>query len=160
MVVVIVLLLTLVALFVGSFLSKRRFGVLGLGLAAGAVISPIWGETAGYLVSMTGVLPEGPLVNAVAAAVIILIPAILFMFHGYTYGHIVFRVIGSVLFTVLAAAFLIGPIATAVSLTGPVGSAYQWLDNNHTLIISIGVALAVADFLVGKSVHKVEKKRR
>ena len=149
-----------VALFVASFFSKRRFGILGLGLAAGAIVSPIWGDTAGYVISSTGLVPEGPLVNVIAFSAIILIPAVLFMFHGYTYRHIIGRVVGSLLFTVLAVAFLAGPIGDALDLTGPAKGAYDWLVANHEIIISLGVMIAVADLLFSKPAHKSEKKHR
>lgn len=156
--VILILLAVVLALFVGAFLSKRRFGVLGLGLAAGAIISPIWGDTAGFVVSSTGVVNEGPLVNAIALSLLILLPAVLFMFHGYTYRHIFGRIIGSLLFTLLAVAFLAGPIAATLLLTGPVGNVYNWVVSNHELIVSVGVALAVADFLISKTAHKSDKK--
>jgi len=158
--VIVILLVLILALFAGSFLSKRRFGVLGLGLAAGAVISPIWGENAGYVVSSTGLVSEGPLVNAIAMSALILIPAVLFMFHGYTYKSIFGRVAGSLVFTLLAAAFIAGPIGAALTLTGPVGNVYGWVVSNHELIVSVGVSFALVDFLLAKTVHKAEKKHR
>ncbi|MDB5179648.1 MAG: conserved rane protein of unknown function [Candidatus Saccharibacteria bacterium] len=160
MIVVVILLALVLALFAGAFLSKRRFGVLGLGLTAGAIISPIWGDNAGFVVSSTGLVAEGPLVNAIALSALILVPAVLFMFHGYRYKHIFGRVIGSLLFTLLAAAFLVGPIGSALTLTGPAGNAYQWVVSNHELIISIGVTFTIVDFLLSKTVHKSEKKHR
>ncbi|RWZ78237.1 MAG: hypothetical protein EOT05_00520 [Candidatus Microsaccharimonas sossegonensis] len=156
---IVILLVLVLALFVGAFLSRRRFGVLGLGLSAGAIISPIWGDNASFVVSALGLVAEGPLVNAIALSAIILIPAVLFMFHGYTYKHLLGRVVGSLLFTLLAAAFLAGPIAAALTLTGPVGIVYQWIVMNRELIVSVGVALAIADFLVSRTVHKSEKKK-
>jgi hypothetical protein len=160
MTIIIILLVLVAALFAGAFLSKRRFGVLGLGLAAGAIISPIWGDNASFVVSSTGLVQEGPLVNAIALSALILIPAVLFMFHGYKYKHIFGRVIGSVSFTLLAAAFLAGPIGSALTLTGPVGNVYEWVVANHELIISIGVVFAIVDFLLSKTAHKSEKRHR
>lgn len=160
MIVIVVLLVLIVALFAASFFSKRRFGILGLGLAAGAIISPIWGDNAGYVISSTGLVDEGPIVNIIAFSALILIPAILFMFHGYTYKGIVPRIIGSFLFTALAIAFLAGPIGDELSLTGPAEGVYSWLVANHEIVISIGVALAVADLLVSKPAHKSEKRHR
>jgi len=158
MTVILILVGLVLGLFAGAFLSKRRFGVLGLGLAAGAIISPIWGENAGFVISSTGLVSEGPIVNTIALSVLILVPAVLFMFHGYTYKHIFGRVVGSLLFTILAAGFLIGPIGAALTLTGPVGNVYNWLSANHELIVTVGVAFAIADFLLAKTVHKSEKK--
>ena len=157
---IIVLLIVVIVLFAWAFLSKRRFGLLGLGLAAGAIIAPIWGENAGFLVSASGVFPEGPLINAIANSALILIPAILFMFRGPKHDNVIARIIGSLLFTLLAIAFLIQPIGSALILTGPAGSFYNWFVSYHELIISLGVALAVADQLITKGSHKSEKKRR
>lgn len=159
MVIISILIGLIVALFVSAFFSKRRFGVLGLGLTAGAVISPIWSENAGFVISATGLIQEGPFVNAIATSILILIPAVLFMFHGYGYKHIIGRVVGSVLFTLLAAAFLVVPIGAAFTLTGPAGAAYAWFVSYHELIISAGVITAVVDFLLSKTVHKSNKKR-
>lgn len=156
--VIVILLALVLALFAGAFLSRRRFGVLGLGLTAGAILSPIWGDTAGYVVSSTGLVPEGPLVNAIALSVLILIPAVLFMFHGYSYKHIIGRVIGSVLFTLLAVAFLAGPIGSALTLTGPAGNAYGWIVSHHELIVSFGVIFVIVDFLLSKTVHKSDRR--
>ena len=160
MIVIIVLIAVIIGLFVASFFSKRRFGILGMGLAAGAIISPIWGETAGYIISSTGFVPEGPLVNVIAYSTIILIPALLFMFHGYVYKSIVGRIVGSLLFTLLAVAFLSGPIGAALTFSGPVASVYNWLVANHEMVVGIGVAIAVADLLLSKPAQKSEKKRR
>jgi hypothetical protein len=160
MTVIFILIGLVLALFAGSFLSRRRFGVLGLGLAAGAIISPIWGDNAGFIVSSTGLIQEGPLVNAIALSALILIPAVLFMFHGYTYKHMFGRIIGSLLFVFLAVAFLAGPIGAAFTLTGPVGNVYNWIVSNQELLVSVGVALAVADFLLSRTAHKSEKRHR
>lgn len=160
MIIIVILLGALLALFASAFLSKRRFGILGLGLAAGAIISPIWGDNASFVVSSTGLVAEGPLVNTIALSALILTPAVLFMFHGYTYKHIVGRVVGSLLFTLLAAAFLIGPIGAVLTLTGPAAGVYGWLVANHELIVSVGVVLAVADLLISKPAHKSERRRR
>lgn len=155
---IIVLLIIILGLFAGAFLSKRRFGLLGLGLAAGAIISPIWGENAGFVVSSTGLVPEGPIINAIAVSAVILIPAILFMFHGYTYKGMFGRIVGSLLFTGLAIAFLVTPIESALILSGPIGTVYGWFVSNREMVISAGVVIAVIDVLIAKPVHKSEKK--
>jgi len=154
-------LILILALFAGAFLTKRRFGLLGLGLAAGAVISPIWSDNAGFVLSSTGLVNEGPLVGVIAQSVLILLPPILMMFHrGYAYKHMFGRIIGALLFTLLAVGFVVGPIGAAFTLTGPVAGVYNWLVANHALIISVGVAIALADLLIAKPAHKSEKKHR
>jgi len=143
-----------IALFAGAFLSKRRFGLLGLALTAGATLSSMWSYDAGLVVSSTGLVPDGPLTNAVALSLIVLLPAILLLFHGYTYKGLLGRVIGSILFAVLALAFLVEPISFALPLTGAANDAYVVLMQNKNLIISIGVVLAVVDLFFTKPAPK------
>jgi hypothetical protein len=139
-----------VGLFLGAFLSKRRFGLLGLALTAGATLSSIWSYDAGLVVSSTGLVPDGPLTNAIALSLIVLMPAIVLLFHGYTYKENAARVIGSLLFMMLALAFLVEPIGFALPLEGTAADVYHWLVNNKEVIISAGVVLAVVDLFFTK----------
>jgi hypothetical protein len=146
-------------LFLGAFLSKRRFGLLGLALTAGATLSSIWSYDAGLVVSGTGLVPDGPLTNAIALSLIVLLPAIILLFHGYTYKENAARVIGSILFTLLALAFLVEPIGFALPLDGAAADAYRWLVDHREIIISIGVVLAIVDLFFTKP-KLLEKDRK
>lgn len=150
MIVIVVFAILAVGLFFGAFLSKRRFGLLGLALTAGATLSSIWSYDAGLIISSTGLVPNGPLTNAVALSSIVLLPAIILLFHGYTYKENVARVIGSILFTLLALAFLVEPIGFALPLEGLATDAYRWLVDNREIIISVGVASAIIDLFFTK----------
>jgi hypothetical protein len=150
MIVVAIFAALAVALFLGAFMSKRRFGLLGLALTAGATLSNIWSYDAGLVVSSTGLVPDGPLTNAIALSLIVLLPAIVLLFHGYTYKENAARVIGSLLFMMLALAFLVEPIGFALPLQGVAADVYNWLVANKELIISIGVVLAIIDLFFTK----------
>lgn len=156
---IVIMLIVIAALFGGAFLSKRRFGLLGLGLTAGAILSPIWGENAGYVISATGLVREGPIINVIAIAAITLVPAVLFMFHGYTYKSMFGRVVGSLLFAALAVGLLITPLSSVLTITGPIGGIYQWFTANRDVIISAGVVFAIVDTLTAKAVHKKSEKK-
>ena len=158
MIVIIVFAVLAIALFTGAFLSRRRFGLLGLALTAGATLSQIWNYDAGLVVSSTGLVPDGPLTNAVALSLIVLLPAILLLFHGYTYKENFARVVGSLFFTILALAFLVEPIGFALPLEGAAADIYHWIVQYKEVIISIGVVLAVIDLFFTKPA-KPEKKR-
>lgn len=160
MIVVIVFGAIALLLFAGSFLSKRRFGLLGLALAAGATLSTIWSYDAGLVVSSTGLVPEGPITNAVTLSLIVLLPAILLLFHGYTYKNVIGRIVGSLLFTILALAFLVEPIGFALPLEGVGADAYRWLVANKELIVSIGLVLAVIDLFFTKPAKLAEKDKK
>jgi len=144
-------------LFFGSFLSKRRFGLLGLALTAGATLSTIWSYDAGLVVSSTGLVPSGTMTQAVAQSLVVLIPAIVLLFHGYKYKALYSRIIGSLLFTILALAFLLEPIGFALPLEGDLAYWYKQALEYKETVISIGVILAVTDLFFTKPVHVAEK---
>jgi len=154
MIVIVIFAAIAIALFAGAFLSKRRFGLLGLALTAGATLSTIWGDTAGLMLAGTGLVPDGPFTNAIALSVVVLLPAVLLLFHGYTYKGTLPRIVGSILFTVLALAFLVGPIGYALPLTGLANQAYSLLVEYKDIIISAGVILAVVDLFFTKPAPK------
>ncbi len=147
--------------FLGSaFVTKRRFGLLGLALAAGSILSGIWGYDAGLLISSLGIFPSGPLTAAATLAAIVLLPSVVLLFHGYTYKTIVGRIIGALLFTLLALAFLVEPLGHALALEGAGVDVYTWLVNNREVIIGIGLVIAVVDLFLTKPAHLAEKKSK
>lgn len=159
MTVIIILVVLALLLFAGAFFSKRRFGLLGLGLAAGAILSPLWSDTASLLLSATGFVPSGPMADGLAVALVILVPAVLLLFQGYKYKSVIGRIIGSLLFTILALAFLSEVIGSTFILTGLAEQVYAWLVMNRGTVISVGMILAVSDILVSRPAHKSDKKR-
>ncbi len=148
-----------VILFLGAFFSKRRFGLLGLALAAGATLSTIWSYDAGLVVSSTGILPEGTITQAATQSLVVLLPAILLLFHGYTYKTKLSRLVGAALFTLLALAFLVDPIGYALPLQGLGATVYNTIKQYKDIIISIGVILAVLDLFFTKPAHLAEKSK-
>lgn len=157
MITIIVLGVIAALLFTGAFVSKRRFGLLGLALTAGATVSTIWDYDAGLLISSTGLVPDGPITQAATLSFIVLLPAILLLFHGYTYKNPFSRVIGSLLFATLALVSLIEPIGYALPLQGVGADVYNQIKNYKDVLISVGVILAVADLFFTKPAKKPEK---
>lgn len=160
MTVIIIFIVLAVLLFAGAFFSKRRFGLLGLALTAGATLSTIWDYEAGLVVSSTGLVPDGPMTTAVTLSLIVLLPAILLLFHGYTYKNVVGRVVGSLLFTALALAFLVEPLGFALPLEGFAADAYNWMVAYQGAIISVGVVLAVVDLFFTKPAKLADKDKK
>jgi len=140
-----------------SFISKRRFGLLGLALTAGATLSTIWEYDAGLVVSSTGLVPDGVITQAVTQSIVVLLPAFLLLFHGYAYKNMVSRVVGSLLFTALALAFLVEPIGYALPLDGFGSVVYGNIKEYKDVIVSVGVILAVVDIFFTKPAHLAEK---
>ena len=139
---------------------RRRFGLLGLALPAGSILSGLWGYDAGLVVSSLGIFPSGPLTTAVTLAAIVLLPAVLLLFHGYTYKNMVGQIIGALLFTLLALAFLVEPLGHALILEGTGVDVCPWLVNNRQIIIGIGMVLAVVDLFFTKPAHMADKRSK
>jgi hypothetical protein len=99
--------------------------------------------------------------NAVVSSLIVLLPAIVLLFHGYSYKENAARVIGSIMFTVLALAFLVQPLSLALPpLSGVAGEFYGWIKQYNEVIISVGVVLAVIDLFFTKPAKLSEKDRK
>lgn len=148
-----------IALFVGAYLSKRRFGVLAAGLAIGWALSSFWVGTGALMLQFVHIIPYH-WTNPVAAAIIIVAPAIILIFHGPRYKTTVFRIVGAFLFTVLAITFIVMPLAPVLSTPGVSKQVVDWFETNRMIILSGTLALAVADlFLTRGHRHESEKKR-
>jgi len=143
-------------LFFAVFITKRKFGLLGLALAAGSILSSLWVERAGYILGMLNVTAS-LLVISLISALIILLPAMTMIFHDGKYRTFFGRVVGASLFTLLALAFLIDPIGRVLIPQGMSATIYNWLVlNNHT-IIAVCLILAIIDLLIPKHKKSHEK---
>ncbi len=156
--VIIICVIIAAVLFVPAFITKRRFGLLGLALAAGSILSGIWAYNAGLVASLFGI-PSNPITSAAILSIIILLPAGILLFHGYTYKTVVGRVVGASLFTLLALAFIVEPLGRALVLQGNSLTVYDWLQANRDMIIGFGLTIAVIDLFFTKPASLADKKR-
>jgi len=154
---VVVCLLVIALLFAISFFTRRRFGVLGLALAAGAILSDLWVGDLTPIVASTGIELVKPPLQSVVAAGLILAPAFVLLLSGPTYKNTPQRLFGSLMFAVLAAAFLLEPLSSALIIEGVGESVYRFFNDNSMYFISVGLVFAVIDLLMTKS-PKAHKK--
>lgn len=138
----------LAALFVVSYLTKRRFGVLGLALAAGAVVSEYWASTLTPLIRDQGVQLVNPPLAYIVAAGLVLLPPVLLLFSGPTYRQRLQRIVGSALFALLAVAFLLDTLGGSLKLDPTGLEVYGFIDRFKPTIIVLGLAAAIADVLM------------
>ncbi len=157
--IIIICIIIAAVLFVGAFITKRRFGLLGLALAAGSLLSGIWGYDIVLAANGFG-MPATPLSTAIVMAVIVMLPAAVLLFHGYSYKNQIARVFGAAMFTILALAFLIDPLGRILMPVGFGADVYSWLVNHKTLIIGAGLILAVLDLFLTKPAGLNEKKSK
>ena len=157
--VILIFIVITIALFISAFIMKRRFGLLGLALAAGSLLSGIWGYDAGLIAGSLG-FPSTPLTAAIILSLIILLPAAVLLFHGYTYNTLVGRVFGAGLFSLLALAFLVEPLGHVLMPQGLGLDVYSWLTNNRTIIIGVGLTIAIIDLFLTKPAHLSYKQHK
>ena len=154
---VMVFYLILVAvLLVAAYFGKRKFGMLGLALATGSVLSGIWGYDAGLVVGALGIRTS-TFTSAIAVSVVILLPSVILMFGGHRYKSEIGRIVGASMFVLLAVAFLIEPLSHVLVYNGPGLNAYNWLFNNRQFIIGVGLTIAVVELFLAKPAHLPEK---
>jgi hypothetical protein len=149
-----------IGLFAAAYAAKRRFGLLALALAAGSTLSSIWNYDAGIMVSSLGIARSGPVTTAITLSVIVLLPAVVLLFHGYTYKNKYARIFGSLCFTLLTLAFLVEPLGFALTVEGTGADVYNWLMANKDAIIGFGMILAVIDLFLTKPAVISEKKSK
>jgi hypothetical protein len=145
-------------LFVPVFITKRKFGLLGLALAAGSVLSGIWGYDLGLVTGVFGI-PFVSFTSAATSAIIIIFPAFILLFHGNTYKTLIGRIFGASLFALLAFAFLIEPLSHILVPQGFGADIYRWLIDNRNMIIGIGLIASIVDLLFTRS-SKLSNRRR
>lgn len=146
------------ALFAMSYVAKRRFGVLGLALAAGSILNTTWATSLTPWLQSQGVSIVAPPLSALVATVLVLGPALLLLFGGPTYSSSPQRIIGSLAFAVLALMFLIQPIGVALIFDATSAGIYAAATESSNGIIAAGIVLALADLLMTRTPHRSGKK--
>ncbi|HEU5121988.1 MAG TPA: hypothetical protein VFT59_04015 [Candidatus Saccharimonadales bacterium] len=146
----IIFLLVIGALFATAFLTKRRFGVLGLALTAGALLGTLWVGDLTPVIAEAGFVLVKPPLSSVVSAGLILLPAVLLLASGPTYKTMYQRVIGAVAFAVLAVALLLEPLGSALVIDNVGKPVYEFFVQYRAVIITACLALAVFDLLIAK----------
>ena len=145
--VAIVFLIVLILLFGLAYATKRRFGVLGLALAAGSMLSGLWAAKLTPIVADAGIVVQNPPLITLVAVILVLLPALLLLFSGPSYHDIPMRLAGAFLFAALAFALLIEPLGSALVLQDQGKEVYDFFVENRVYIVTVGLVLAVIDLL-------------
>lgn len=155
--VAIVFIIVLIILFALAYLTKRRFGALGLALAAGSMLSELWAAELTPLVRDAGLVVQNPPLITVVSVVLVLLPATFLLFSGPSYRDTHKRIIGAVLFAALAVALLVEPIGSALVLQGDGRALYGFFIDNQVYIVTVGLIIAIFD-LLGAHTARIPKR--
>lgn len=159
---IVLLLAVLVVLFLLAFVTKRRFGVLGLSLAAGVVLSQ---NATNYLANFyaNNQIHIEPLsYDSAASLTLILLPALILLVSGPKYSTKKAALIGSTGFALLGMFFLAGPLTASLPPADPlVRDILLIVGEWESLIVIVALALALLDtFMVhGMSIKKPKSKK-
>lgn len=148
---VMIFLLLIMTLFAIAFLTKRRYGVLALGLAAGAMLSTLWVGDLTPIIAQAGFVLVRPPLESVVASLLTLLPAMLLMVNGPAYHKAFQRTAGALLFAVLATVLLLEPLGAALIIEGAGKEVYDFLVTNRIAIITVCLIAAIMDILFTKT---------
>jgi hypothetical protein len=145
----VIIIIILVSLTLLAYSSKRRFGVLGLALCAGLVLSQQLARDTSNVLEANAV-PVQPLAYSSAASVLlILLPAFILLIAGPKYQGKRAQLLGSVGFGVFATILLLGPLtADLPTLDTTIKPTLDMIAANKAWLLSIGVTIAVADMFI------------
>lgn len=147
----IIFLIVIGLLFALAFLTKRRFGVLGLALAAGAMMSTLWVGDLTPIIAQAGFVLVRPPLESVVTSALILAPAVLLLSSGPTYKTMRQRIIGAAAFAVLATSLLLEPLGSALVIDDVAKPVYDFFVQHRVIIITACLGLALLDLLMTKS---------
>lgn len=141
-------------LFILSFFMRRRFGVLGLALAAGVIISQSWAEKLTPLIQQQGIDSMAPPLLVIVQAGLVVTPAILLLFSGPTYHQKIPRLVGSLLFALLASTFLLSILGGFMQFDEVSLPIYKAFTEVQQVIVAVCLVIAVIDVLTTQTHHK------
>jgi hypothetical protein len=143
-----VALVVCVLLFLLAFMTRRRFGVLGLGLGCGLVMNQLWN------VPVTDILQRyvhaplyGVSYGTLATVVLALLPSILLLISGPTYGKKLHRLAGSLLYALFAGVVCIEALQQSLVMTGVDQRVFEQIIAVRPVVVTVGIMLAIADML-------------
>ncbi|NLA43095.1 hypothetical protein GX865_02995 [Candidatus Saccharibacteria bacterium] len=146
--VIVILVIYAVLLFLLAFFSKRRFGVLGLALAAGYVLQRLWeSEFPAWAANLSflGDWVISPL--TVVSLLVLLTPSLLLIFGGPVYKGLLGRILGSLLYSLLAVLFGIGALSGLMDLSGSSRQFFDVVMLNRDYILTGALIVAVIDVM-------------
>ena len=157
----IVIAAVIVVLFLLGLMSKRRFGTLGLALAAGALLASqltVWLST--YIKALdveTGSLSA----RAAASIALTLLPAFLLLFSGPSYRKRTHALIGAAAFSLMGTLLIIGPLSIGLPKDATAQSTLSFIASYSDVLLAVGILGAVVDawFIHTFTPHDKPKKK-
>lgn len=153
--IVVIVLVVIALLFLTAYFTKRRFGVLGLALCAGSLLSGMWAaDVTPFIREYAGVQLIAPPLSSVVAVCLVLLPAVVLLFSGPSYHTFWQRAIGAAAFALLATALMLQPLGNGLAFDANGKQIYELLLDNRNIIITATIVYALFDLLTLKTPKK------
>lgn len=144
--------------FALAYLSRRRFGTLGLALAAGALLAnhlTVWlAAQLVYLDVPTGILPE----RAAANIALTLLPAFVLLMSGPSYTNKHQALLGASLFASMATLLVLPVLAGVLPNDELARTILPAIAANTSIVLPIAIGIAVADAWLTHNLPSRKKK--
>lgn len=132
-----------------AFVLNRRFCVLALVLAAGALLAELWAEWLAGVIGGLGVSNVAGLPNGVVVTIILTVgPLVLLLVTGPKGPGKLLRLISAVLVGVLAAAVLVRPLGKFMTLDAEAMKTYKLLSDWWRYVATVGLVVGLVDMSV------------
>ena len=142
-------------LFLASYLTSRRLGLLGLALAAGYVIASLWTPDVTPIVAQAGFEIIRPPLSSLVATFLTLLPATLVFFSGASTKNVGLRIASAIVFSALAIAFLAQPLGSALIVDATAKPIYEFIQQYDVIIVTVGLGASILDLMLGiKKFHR------
>lgn len=149
---------SLVLLFALAFLMKRRFGVLGLALTAGSLLSAYWTDAVKAFLETQGITLVAPPLTSVVALSLILLPPVLLLFGGPKYNGKLQRLLGSFLFALMAFLIVLPTLTSIFVIESNAEAIVQILMQYKNSALAALIVYAVIDTMLAQGGKKHDKK--
>lgn len=145
-----ILILIVASLFGLAFITKRRFGILGLGLTAGALLASSLSVSSADLIDANNLSIPGMSSQGIAAVILTLLPSLVLLLGGPRYATLLPAILGAAAYAALGTLLLLGPLSGVLPVDGTARGILNEIAAIESVLISATVLLAVLDTL---SIH-------
>lgn len=148
------------SLFLLAVITKRRFGALGLGLAAGVLLNLQFNRPLAAWLESSAVRLEPFAAETLATVAIVLTPALLLLLGGPKYQTVRSALMGGLGFVVMAVALLLEPLSRdSFWVAETFRPLVEFLAEWQGMVVAVGVAVAVGDMFMARPHRAASKKR-
>jgi len=139
-----------VVLFVISYGFKSRLGILALALSAGTLLSQFATRDITQFLEYNGIELASPPMESVVSAVLIVVPSFLLLRAGARYHKRLPRIVGSVLFALLAICLLLDSLQAGLVIEGNGKVVYNLIMTYKAFAICGVIIYALLDLILIK----------